>query len=67
MKLIDADAGYSVLDTLFDQIEENDYKATQQMLDEASAKYNSLAASCDLEEITCAVENLGRLCANAMG
>lgn len=67
MQLIDANAGYQVLDELFSQIEGNDYKATPQMLDEASEKYNSLAARCDLEEITSAVENLARLCEIALG
>lgn len=41
-KIIDANAGYEVLDKLFAEIQRNDYVATQQMLDNAWQRWVDL-------------------------
>lgn len=41
-KLINANEGFSVLDRLFAKIQKNNYKATQQMLDEAWSEWIKL-------------------------
>lgn len=41
-KLINANEGFDVLDRLFAKIQKNNYKATQQMLDEAWSEWIEL-------------------------
>ena len=41
-KLINANEGFGVLDRLFAKIQKNNYKATQQMLDEAWSEWSEL-------------------------
>lgn len=51
MKLIDADKGYEVLDRLFAEIQKNDYKVNQQMMDMVWKSWCGLpAAGCDFED-----------------
>ena len=39
MKIIEADAGYEVLDRLMAKIQKNGYKTTQEMLDDAHKEW----------------------------
>lgn len=51
MKLIDADAGYEVLDKLFKEIQDNEYMADQEMLDRAWKEWRGIPAVCDADKV----------------
>lgn len=53
MKIIEADAGYAVLDRLMAKIQKNGYKATQEMLDDAHREW------CDIQSII-HLQHIGR-------